>query len=167
MQPHSPDEIRPDASDLTIAIVTSQYHADITDALRDGAVEAFVEAGGDPGSLIHVTAPGTFELPMLCSHCCVDRGERTPNAIVALGCVIRGETTHDRHINDAVAQHLMRLSVDTGIPIGFGVLTCENREQALARAGGEHGHKGVETMHAVLQAIDAIGTLDQPVHHQS
>jgi 6,7-dimethyl-8-ribityllumazine synthase len=167
MQPHSPDEIRPDASDLIIAIVTSRYHADITDALRDGAVEAFVEAGGDPAALIHVTAPGTFELPLLCSHCCVDRGVRTPDAIVALGCVIRGETTHDRHINDAVAQHLMRLSVDTGIPIGFGVLTCENHEQAVARAGGAHGHKGVETMHAVLQSIAAIGTLDQPVPHQS
>ena len=167
MQPHPHDEIRPDARDLTVAIVTSRYHADITDVLRDGAEKAFVDAGGDPASIIHITAPGTFELPMLCSHCCVDRGPRTPDAIVALGCVIRGETTHDRHINDAVSQHLMRLSVETGVPIGFGVLTCETHEQAAARAGGAHGHKGVETMHAVLQAIAAIHSLDQTAPQDS
>ena len=167
MQPHSSDEIQPDARDLTIAIRTSRYHSDITDVLRDGAVEAFIEAGGSRDSLLLLDAPGTFELPVICSHCCVDRGQRTPDAIVALGCVIQGETTHDRYINDAVSQHLMRLSVETGMPIGFGVLTCATHAQAAARAGGDHGHKGIETMHAVLQAVAAIRTLDQPVPQQS
>ena len=88
MQPHSSDEIQPDARDLTIAIVTSRYHSDITDVLRDGIVEAFVEAGGSRDSLLLLDAPGTFELPVICSHCCVDRG-RGLDAIVALGCVIQ------------------------------------------------------------------------------
>ena len=159
MQPHQQDDIPIDTRDLTIAIVTSTYHGAVTEALRDGAVEAFTRAGGDPGSLVHVEAPGTFELPVLCRHCCLGDAIDTPDGIIAIGCVIRGETTHDQHINEAVSNQLAALAVDTGIPIGFGVLTCQNMEQARARAGGEKGNKGVETMHAVLKTIASMNSL--------
>jgi 6,7-dimethyl-8-ribityllumazine synthase len=161
MQPNAQNENMLNAHDLTIAVVTSSYHAAITEALRDGASETFLGAGGSPDRLLHIEAPGTYELPVLCSHCCVDHGQGTPDAIVALGCVIRGETSHDQHINMAVSNQLARLSVDTGIPIAFGVLTCETMEQAHARAGGDQGHKGIEAMTAALQTISAIQTLHQ------
>jgi 6,7-dimethyl-8-ribityllumazine synthase len=167
MQPQQPDDIPIDTRDLTIAIITSRYHGEVTEALRDGAVEAFTSAGGDPGSLIHVYAPGAFELPVLCRHCCLGEAIDTPDGIVAIGCVIRGETTHDQHINQAVSNQLAALAVETGIPIGLGVLTCETMEQARSRAGGDKGNKGVEAMHAVLQTIASIQSLgvqaDKPV----
>jgi 6,7-dimethyl-8-ribityllumazine synthase len=164
MQPNHQRENILSARDLTITIVTSSYHGAVTEVLRSGATEAFLSAGGDDARLLHVTAPGTFELAVLCSQCCVDRGQGTPDAIVALGCVIRGETTHDQHLNMAVSHQLARLSVDTGIPIAFGVLTCNTMDQAHARAGGEHGHKGIEAMEAALNTISAIHTLDHKVH---
>ena len=159
MQPLEHPDIPIDTRDLTIAIVTSRYHGAVTNALRDGAVEAFTDAGGDPAALIHVDAPGTFELPVLCRHCCDGNSIDVPHGVVAIGCVIRGETTHDRHINEAVSNQLAALAVDSGIPIGFGVLTCQTIEQAMARAGGEKGNKGVEAMQAVLQTIASMRSL--------
>ena len=80
---------------------------------------------------------------------------------MALGCLIRGETRHDRYIAEAVAHGLMQVSVQTGVPCGFGLLTVESGKQARARAGGDKGNKGAETMSAVLETIASIGAIKE------
>lgn len=137
-----------------MAVVVSRYHEAITGALLDGARRAFVEAGGEPANLSIVEAPGTFELPVLCAGV-VESGfnGRLIDGVVALGCVITGETAHDQYINTAVSTALANLSTRACVPVGFGVLTCGNMEQAKQRAGGSKGNKGAEAMHAVIATI--------------
>ncbi len=147
----------PDACDMAIAIVTSRYHEDITTALRDGAVEAFIEAGGDSNRLVHIEAPGTWELPVLC-RALLQRGAGAPDAVIALGCVVAGETSHDRYINHGVSSALSTLAIETGCPVAFGVITCSTMDQARARAGGDRGNKGREAMHAAIETVNLIRT---------
>lgn len=143
---------RHSADGLRIGLVVSRYHEEITAAMVAGAQAVFREAGGDESGLTILIAPGTFEIPVLADTVARD----TYDAVVAIGCVITGETTHDRYIADSVAHALQLVSIDTGVPIAFGVLTCQTIEQARARAGGDKGNKGAEAMRA---AIDAAGEL--------
>jgi 6,7-dimethyl-8-ribityllumazine synthase len=149
----SPKAGRPsaDASELRIAIVSSAYHADVTGALRDGAASALGARGGRV--LAEESAPGAFELPMV-AQALASRGD--VDAVVALGCVLTGETSHDRYISDAVAHGLMQVALRHGVPVTFGVLTCVTIEQARARAGGAKGNKGAEAMDAAIDAALAI-----------
>lgn len=140
-----------------VAIIVSRYNDSITSVLREGAHEAYLERFDAPESLAIIEAPGAFELPAIASAA-LQSGLYA--GVVCLGCVIRGETTHDAHINTAVAEALASLSVATGLPVGFGVLTCLNVDQARARAGGDKGNKGREAMSAVLQALDAIRAIE-------
>jgi 6,7-dimethyl-8-ribityllumazine synthase len=142
-----------DATGLRVAVAVSRYHEDITSALCDGAVETFVAAGGGRDDLTIAPAAGAFELPSICAAL-ADRDD--VDGVVALGCVVRGETTHDEHICRAVASGLTEIAVRTGKPVGFGVLTCQTMHQARARAGGEKGNKGSETMAAVLETIGTL-----------
>lgn len=145
-----------DARSLRIVIVTSTYHGELTGALERGAVRAFEAAGGDPSRLKIVKAPGAFELVAI-SRAAAVRGD--VDAVVAIGCVLTGETSHDRHICDAVAHGLARISVEFGKPAAFGVLTCQTLGQAQARAGGSKGNKGEEAMRAAIGAAQAIKEL--------
>jgi 6,7-dimethyl-8-ribityllumazine synthase len=149
------DDVTPQtgADGLRLAVVVSRYHESITRAMRDGAVEAFAAAGGRRDDLLVVPVPGSFELTALCREL-AHSGEF--DAIVALGCVITGETTHDQYICQAVANGLTSITVQTGVPIGFGLLTCQSVEQARARAGGTHGNKGAEAMRAAIATALAI-----------
>lgn len=149
-----------EADVLRIAIVTSEYHAEVTKALKDAAEAVYMAAGGRPDQLISIAAPGTFELTAICRGLVVDRGHRTPDAVVALGCVIAGETHHDRYICHSVSRGLTDLTIQTGVPIAFGILTCETMAQALARAGGEKGNKGQESMQAAIRTAHIIRGLD-------
>lgn len=135
--------------DGKLVIVASRYNAEICDALVDGAARTLSAAGIAEDRVSVVRIPGAWELPLACRYLLPSE----PIGIVALGCVIKGETTHDEHINRGVSLHLMRMSVRTGIPIGFGLLTCNTQEQALARAGGRVGNKGEETASAVLEML--------------
>lgn len=141
-----------------VAIVTSRYNATITDALREGAVGAYVRAGGRRAGLTHITAPGAFELPVL-SMAAAESG--LFEGVLALGCLIKGETSHDRYIAEAVAHGLVGVSLATGIPAAFGVLTVDTPEQARDRAGGRKGNKGAEAMTALLETMEAIAALGQ------
>ena len=138
---------------MRVGVVTSAYHAEICDALTQGACEAFKEAGGDCDTLIRVAAPGAFELVVI-SAALAARAD--VDAVVAIGCVLTGETSHDRFLCDAVAHGLAELSMRCGKPVGFGVLTCLTLEQARARAGGTKGNKGAEAMHAAIAATRTI-----------
>ncbi|MCA9312464.1 MAG: 6,7-dimethyl-8-ribityllumazine synthase [Phycisphaerales bacterium] len=146
-------EPAPDEAPTAIGLVVSRYNDWITSRLREGAVEEFTRRAGDGGRLEIATVPGTFEIPAAAAAF----ASRTDiDAVVCLGCVIRGETDHDRYINDAVSHALTRISIDTGIPVTFGILTTNNPEQAEARAGGAMGNKGAEAMAA---AFDIAATV--------
>lgn len=139
--------------DLKIAIIVSQYHADVTHALAEGAKQAFIDAGGDESQLIIVPASGAWELPVVASALLE---QKNIDAVVALGCIITGETTHDQVIAHAIAQGLMQLSLNARTPISMGLLTCQTFEQATARSGGDCGNKGTESMKAALATLTTI-----------
>ena len=141
-----------DASDH-FAIIVSRFNDLVTRRLLDGALESFRRHGAKDEQLTVVWAPGAFELPQLAQHLA---SSKKFAAIVALGAVIQGETTHHDYINHQVAAGLMHTAQETGIPVLFGVLTCENLDQALNRAGGKAGNKGTE---AALAAIEMVNTL--------
>ncbi|MAI66390.1 MAG: 6,7-dimethyl-8-ribityllumazine synthase [Phycisphaerae bacterium] len=136
------------ASELTIAILVSTYHTAITSKLEEGARSAFINAGGIEHNCKTIAVVGAWELPIIAKT--ISLHEKY-DAIVALGCIITGETTHDQVIGHAIAQGLMRTSLDWGHPVSMGVLTCQTIEQAEARAGGSSGNKGIEAMHAAIE----------------
>ncbi len=133
-----------------IVIVASRYNESICDSLVEGAKTTLAQAGYDSGSIIVVRVPGAWELPVVASQMIV---KAKAIAVITLGCVIKGETTHDEHINRSVSQAIMDLSMATKIPIGFGLLTCNTVEQALQRSGGNVGNKGEEAAQAVLELL--------------
>ncbi len=143
----------PDARGLRVGVVVSRYHDKVTDALEAGARESFLKAGGRAEDLVVLSAPGAFELAAL-SGVLARRADVA--AVVALGCIVEGETRHDRVLADAVAGALARLSIDAGKAVGFGLLTVRDLRQARARAGGKLGNKGAEAMDAALLATRAI-----------
>jgi len=141
-----------------VAVVVSRYNGSITGKLLEGALAAYREAGGDPAAVAVVDAPGAYELVAL-SNAAARTGRFA--GVVALGCIIRGDTDHDRYIASAVATGLAQVTVETGVPVAFGVLTVNTTRQARERAGGVHGNKGAEAMVALLNTIDAIRSLER------
>lgn len=139
-------------------IVVARYNESITSRLLAGALETLTAHGVADDSIDVVWAPGAFEIPTAAAA--LARSGRY-RAVVCLGAVIRGETTHDEHINRAVSLAIGDLSLETGVPVIFGVLTCNNLEQALHRAGGNVGNKGVESAEAALRMAHL---LDQLAH---
>ncbi|THH41232.1 6,7-dimethyl-8-ribityllumazine synthase [Neolewinella litorea] len=131
----------PDAAPLTIGIVVADWNADITHALYRGCYDTLVKHGAREEQIHTVQVPGTFELPAAGR---ILAGREKLDVVICLGCVIKGETKHDEYINNAVSQGLVNLSIATGKPFIFGVLTPNDHQQALDRAGGKHGNKGVE-----------------------
>ncbi|MFA5889397.1 MAG: 6,7-dimethyl-8-ribityllumazine synthase [Actinomycetota bacterium] len=129
-------EQRLDASGLRVAIVAARFHTEITQRLVLGARECLAELGATDVTLDWV--PGAFELP-LASRLRIEAGA---DAIVALGCVVRGETPHFEFVAREAARGIMIASLETGVPVAFGVLTTEDMPQAEARAGGDQGNKG-------------------------
>ena len=132
------------------AIVVARYNENITSKLLEGAIETLKLHGVDDDEIDVVWVPGAFELPLAADRLAAT-GEY--DAVLCLGAVIRGETTHDQHINRAVSTALMTVGLEFGIPVPFGVLTCNSLEQALQRAGGNVGNKGVETAQAALEMV--------------
>ncbi len=140
-----------------IAIVVSRYNDSITRALEEGAVRAYAEAGGDASTLGIFETAGAYELTAI-SHAAAQSG--LYRGVVALGCVIRGNTSHDRYINEAVARGLTSVTGSTGVPVAFGLLTVDTRAQAEERAGGTKGNKGADAMLAVIESIRAIDLIE-------
>ncbi|MCG8586162.1 MAG: 6,7-dimethyl-8-ribityllumazine synthase [Pirellulales bacterium] len=138
------------------AIVVSRYNESITQKLLDGAIETLKAAGVADDAIDVAWVPGAFELPVVAEK----MTDSLPSAVICLGCVIRGETTHDEHINRAVSYELARIGVETGVPVMFGVLTCQNLEQAIHRSGGSVGNKGAECAEAALEMARLLEKLD-------
>jgi 6,7-dimethyl-8-ribityllumazine synthase len=140
-----------------VAVIVSRYNGSITGKLLEGARSEYRARGGEEAGLSVYEAPGAYELPAL-ALAAAETGRY--RGVVALGCLIKGETRHDRYIAEAVAHGLMQVMLQTGVPVAFGVLTVDSPKQARARSGGEHGNKGREAMAAVLETIatgEAIG----------
>lgn len=140
-------------SDVSFAIVVSRFNDLITTRLVDGAVDTIVRHGGDSDRIDVVHVPGSFEIPLVAQKLAA-AGKYA--AVICLGAVIQGSTTHHEYINSQVAAGIMAASRETGIPVTFGVITCESMEQALDRAGGKVGNKGTE---AALAAIELVSLL--------
>lgn len=143
-----------DAGGLTFAIVVARFNSGITEKLLAGAQEALTQAGAKSSRVFWV--PGAFEIPFaaqkLTQRLAAPAGEsRAFDAIIALGAVIRGETPHFDYVAGAAAQGVQRVTLDSGVPIAFGVLTTNTLAEAEARAGGAHGNKGYD---AAMTAIE-------------
>jgi len=148
-------ELRWHAGDR-FAIVVSRYNKTVTDRLLEGARDRLDGAGVPADAIDVVSVPGAWELPVAAARLL---SAATYAGLIGLGCVIRGETTHDQYINAQVSRSLSELSWRSGVPIAFGVLTCQTMEQALQRAGGRVGNKGAEAAEAVLELVDLFHRL--------
>jgi 6,7-dimethyl-8-ribityllumazine synthase len=141
---------------VRFAIVVSRYHESITRRLLDGALTT-LQAGGVADEMIEVAwVPGAWEIPLAAQRLAASRRFA---AVLCLGAVIRGETSHDQHINRQVSSSLGQIALATNIPVLFGVLTCNTLEQAIHRAGGNAGNKGVECAAAALQMVSLLHKL--------
>ena len=133
------------------AIIASRWNPRITDALVAAARDTFVGNGVDETSIDVVRVPGAWELPMAAREVAV-AGRHA--AIVALGCVVRGDTRHYEQVADGASDGLMQVALETGVPVANGVLAVERFEDAQARAGGSHGNKGEEAALVVIEMAD-------------
>ncbi|NDK38052.1 6,7-dimethyl-8-ribityllumazine synthase [Pseudoxanthomonas gei] len=152
--PHYEGELRaPEAA--RFAIIASRWNPRITDALVTGARQSLADNGIADAAVDVVRVPGAWEIPLAAARIAAASQHA---AIIALGCVIRGDTRHYEHVADRCAEGLMRVSLDFGIPVMNGVLAVERIEDAEVRAGGSHGNKGEE---AALGAIEMAQLLEQ------
>ena len=135
------------------AIIVSTYNDNITGNLKSGAVYTLVKAGVAPDSIDIYTVPGAWELSLVAERV-ASLNEHA--SIICLGAVIRGETTHDEHINRQVSLSLGQISLNYSVPIQFGLLTCNSLEQAIHRSGGNVGNKGEECADAALEMASLL-----------
>jgi len=146
----------PNGARRSVGIVVGRFNGDITSRLLDGALEALGEAGVVRERIDVMPVPGAFELPLGAMALAKTRRYA---CIVALGCVIRGDTPHFEYIASEAASGLQLAALETGVPVSFGVLTCDSRRQAEERAGGEQGNKGAEAARTALEMADAMARL--------
>ncbi len=139
--------------DAAFAIVVSRFNDLITSRLVDGACDTISRHGGNTDRVDVVYVPGSFEIPIAAQKLATS-GKYA--AVICVGAVIQGSTTHHEYINSQVAAGIMSISRESGVPVTFGVITCESMEQALDRAGGKVGNKGTE---ATLAAIEMVNLL--------
>lgn len=138
------------------AIVVARYNESITKNLLDGALRTFAEHGIPDRNLTVAWVPGAWEIPVAAAR--LAKSSQF-DAIICLGAVIRGETTHDQHINTQVSLSLGNLAVELELPVLFGLLTCNSLEQAIHRSGGNVGNKGEECAAAALEMVDLMRKL--------
>ena len=141
------------AQGLNIAIVASRFNDFIVDRLVAGAVDCLLRHGADKANLTIVRTPGAFELPLVCKRL-ADSGRW--HGIVALGAIIRGATPHFDYVAAEASKGLAQAAMHSGTPIGFGILTTDNLEQAIERAGSKAGNKGVEAALSVMESARVL-----------
>jgi 6,7-dimethyl-8-ribityllumazine synthase len=149
-------EAEPSARGRRIAIVAARFNELIVSSLLKGASRAWLEHDGGPADLTIVRVPGAFELPVTARKLAASGRF---DAVVALGCVIRGDTPHFEYVAGECARGLQLASLETGVPVAFGVLTVETLEQALERAAIDAGNKGGEAMESALEMAGVLARL--------
>lgn len=141
------------AQGLRIAIVAARFNDFIVDRLIGGAVDCLLRHGAERAALTIIRAPGAFELPVICKRL-AESGQF--DGIVALGAVIRGSTPHFDYVAAEVSKGLAQVSLKSGLPVGFGVLTTNDIEQAIERAGSKAGNKGAEAALSVMESARVL-----------
>ncbi|MFA7471271.1 MAG: 6,7-dimethyl-8-ribityllumazine synthase [Spirosomataceae bacterium] len=147
-----------DVSELKFAIVVAEWNTQVTEALFEGARNTLLSQGVKEENIIRGNVPGSYELT-LASQWYAQRSDIA--AVIAVGAVIKGETSHNEYINHSVAQGLVNVSLKYDKPVVFGVLTPNNMEQALERAGGKHGNKGDEAAITALKMVSLKKKISQ------
>ena len=144
------------AADGVYALVVSRFNESVTRRLLDGAVETLQQHGVLDENILVVWVPGSFEIPLV-----ADRLAKSGRyaAVCCLGAVIQGETDHHEHINREVSHGIMQSSLSSGVPVLFGVLTCQSMELALNRAGGNSGNKGSDIALAAIEMVNLLKKL--------
>lgn len=146
---------KPDPADR-FAIVVAQWNRSVTDKLLEGAVSTFREAGVGEDQIDVAWVPGSWEIPLVAQRMAASARYA---AVLCLGAVVRGETSHDQHINRGVSLAIGQIALQFDLPVLFGILTCESMEQAVDRAGGQHGNKGSQCAEAALHMVGLLKNL--------
>jgi 6,7-dimethyl-8-ribityllumazine synthase len=146
----------PNGARRSVAIVVGRFNGNITSRLLDGALEALGEAGVPRERIDVMPVPGAFELPLGAMALAKTRRYA---CVIALGCVIRGDTPHFEYVAGEAASGIQLAGLETGVPVAFGLLTCDNRRQAEERAGGDKGNKGSVAARSALEMADAISRM--------
>ena len=156
------------AKGLRLAIIVSRFNEFITERLLNGATEALEQAGADSKRVEIVRVPGSFEIPVAAKRMALTGRY---DALIALGCIIRGETRHYDYISAEVTRGVQLAAIESGVPIAFGVLTTENLDQAIDRAGAKSGNKGAEAALAAVEMATllkkATGKISAKTPHKS
>lgn len=140
-----------------VGIVVSEFNREITEKLENGAWQRLMELGVDESRAICVRVPGAVEIP-LAAKVLLEKG---CDAVILLGAVIRGETSHYDYVCNSVERGCTQLNLEMGKPVIFGVLTTENEEQAMDRLGGAHGHKGRDAADTAVSMLSILGKLKE------
>jgi len=141
---------------MDVAVVASRYNAGVVQKLLDGAIDRLVERGVSRDRITIVFVPGAWELPLACRRLAEAGGHQ---AVVALGCVVRGGTPHFEYVCSEASRGVIQASLDTGLPVSFGLLTTDTMQQADERAGGAHGNKGAEAADAAVDMAQLMRAL--------
>jgi 6,7-dimethyl-8-ribityllumazine synthase len=145
-----------DAGKLKFALVIGRFNDFITQRLVSGACDCIKRHGGDDAAITQVFVPGSFEIPLAAKKIAESKKY---DAIVALGCVIRGQTPHFEHIAGQLARGIATVSLETSVPVAFGVITADTLEQAIDRAGGKAGNKGADAATAAIEMANLLASL--------
>ena len=141
---------------MNVCVIVSQWHKDITDALLEGVFTVFEKIEIDEFSMEVMNVPGSYELPLGAQ---LTINKYSPDAVICLGCIIRGETPHFNYISQAVADGIMHLNLAHNIPVIFGVLTTDTVKQAKQRSGGKHGNKGADAAVSAIEMMELRNNL--------
>ena len=141
-----------------VAVITSRFNEEITAKLKQGCLGEMEKLGFKSEQVTDISVPGAYEIP-LAARQCIEMGY---DGVIALGAVIRGETSHYDYVCNAVERGCSELQLRTGHPVVFGVLTTENEAQAVDRIGGQHGHKGVESAQVLVEMLNLKNLIQTP-----
>ena len=147
------------ANGIRFALVVGRFNSFITDHLVKGAIDALTRHGASEQQITIINVPGAFEIPLACKKAALS-GDY--DAIVALGAVIRGSTSHYDHVCNAVSSGIAQATLETTVPIAFGVVTTDTIEQAIERAGCKAGNKGADAALAAVEMVNLIKDIDRP-----
>jgi 6,7-dimethyl-8-ribityllumazine synthase len=145
-----------DAKGLKFGLVVSRFNNFINDHLLDGALDALTRNGAEEKDLCIIKVPGAFEIPLAAKKMA---GSGRYDAVICLGCVIRGATPHFEYISAEVTKGIAKVSLESGIPVSFGVITADNLEQAIERAGTKAGNKGWDAAISAIEMINLFKTM--------
>ncbi len=145
-----------DAKGLKFAIILARFNSFIGEKLLDGAIDAIKRHGGDEASIDIVRVPGAFEIPLAAKKMAAKKGV---DAVICLGAVIRGGTPHFDYVASEVSKGIATVSLDSGVPVSFGVITTDNLEQAIERSGSKAGNKGFDAAVSAIEMSNLLKTI--------